>query len=324
MQLESLKQTYKLMQQNYCHFRLVSVLFLMGILLFAGSCKSGKNREAKEAGLEDFLSEEDIFDDIDKAKKIFYSLPSPLETAMLLKSAGVSYNEQVLNSLDNVDKYSTTKSKALNLGIYTTDLSFACLFDQAQTSLKYMDAIKKLSTEMGIGDAVDEETLKRLEQNLNNRDVVMDIISETFLNSSSYLKENDQQDVAAIVLVGGWLEGLYIGTQMAGDNPAKGNKLVDRLGEQKLSFSIVERLLQDNKANQKGEENRDIVEMINELHAVQTAFDHIEVQTSAVKVDEKDSAGVAVLKSQTRINVTPEAYKELKAAVESLRNNFVQ
>ena len=33
---------------------------------------------------------------------------------------------------------------------------------------------------MGISDAIDEETMKRLEQNLNNRDVVMDIISETF------------------------------------------------------------------------------------------------------------------------------------------------
>ena len=91
-----------------------------------------------------------------------------------------------------------------------------------------------------------------------------------------------------------------------------------------LSFSIVERMLQDNKQNQKGEENRDIIELINELHALKMAFDKIEVQTSAVKVDEKDTARVAMLKSQTKIKVTPEAFKELQAAVQSLRNNFVQ
>ena len=283
-----------------------------------------KSQEGKEVGIEDFLTEEDIFDDIDKAKKIFYSLPSPLETAMFLKSAGVTYNETVLNELANVEKYSTNKSKALNLGIYTTDLSFACLFDQAQTSLKYMDATKQLATEMGISDAIDEETMKRLEQNLNKRDVVMDIISETFLNSSSYLKENDQQDVAAMVLVGGWIEGLYIGTQMVGNNPVQGNKLVDRIAEQKLSFSIVERMLQDNTKNLRGEENRDIIELINELHALKTAFDKIEVQTSAVKIDEEDTAAVTTLKSQTKIKVTPEAFAELQAAVKSLRNNFVQ
>jgi len=313
------------MQQNYFTLRVISLTVLSMLLLVGNSCKSDKkSQEGKEVGMEDFLTEEDIFDDIDKAKKIFYSLPSPLETAMLLKSADVSYNEMVLNELSNVEKYSTNKSKALNLGIYTTDLSFACLFDQAQTSLKYMDATKQLANEMGISDAIDEETMKRLEQNLNKRDVVMDIISETFLNSSSYLKENDQQDVAAMVLVGGWIEGLYIGTQMIGDKPIKGNKLVDRIAEQKLSFSIVQRMLQDNTKNVQGEENRDITELINELHALKLAFDKIEVQTSAVKIDEKDTASVATLKSQTKINVTPEAFSELQAAVKSLRNNFVQ
>jgi len=311
------------MRLIYSNLRLASVILLLGLSLVNYSCKSGKNQD-KEPGLESFLSEEDIFDDIDKAKKIFYSLPSPLETAMLLKSAGISYNEQVLNDLGGVDKYSTNKSKAINLGIYTTDLSFASLFDQPQTSLKYMDATKKLANEMGISDAVDEETMNRLKQNLNNRDIVMDVISETFLNTSAYLKENDQQAVAAMVLVGGWIEGLYIGTQMIGNSPIEGNKLVDRIAEQKLSFSIVERMLQDNRKNQKGEENRDIIEMINELHALKMAFEKIEVKTSSVKVEDGDAASGSLLKSQTKIKVTPEAFRELQAAVQSLRNNFVQ
>jgi hypothetical protein len=311
------------MRLIYSNLRLASVIFLLGLSLVNNSCKSGAKQD-KETGLESFLTEEDIFDDIDKAKKIFYSLPSPLETAMLLKSAGISYSEQVLNDLGSVDKYSTNKSKAINLGIYTTDLSFASLFDQPQTSLKYMDATKKLANEMGISDAVDEETMNRLKQNLNNRDIVMDVISETFLNTSAYLKENDQQAVAAMVLVGGWVEGLYIGTTMIGNNPVEGNKLVERIAEQKLSFSIVERMLQDNRKNQKGEENRDIIEMINELHALKMAFDKIEVKTSSVKVEEGDAASGSMLKSQTKIKVTPEAFKELQATVQSLRNNFVQ
>jgi len=313
------------MQKNTFDLRFTHVLFLFGLLLFIGSCKTGKNKQDKEGGLESYLSEEDIFNDIDKAKKIFYSLPSPLETAMLLKTAGINYNEQILNGVGNVDRYSTNKSKAINLGIYTTDLSYASLFDQSQTCIKYMDVTKKMTNEMGINDAVDEETLKKLEQNLNNREVVMDIISETFLNTSAYLKENDQQDVAAIVLVGGWIEGLYLGTQMIGNAPIEGNKLVDRLAEQKLSYSIVERMLQENRVNLKGEENRDIIELINELHTVKMAFDKIEVQTSAVKVDEATSSeAVTNLKSQTKIKVTPEAFKELQVSVASLRNNFVQ
>ena len=295
-------------------------------LLFAAfpACKSDKSKEkGKEVSLDEFISGEDIFDDIDKAKKIFYSLPSPLETAMLIKSAGADYNEQLLNPLGNVEKYTTNKSMALNLGIYTTDLSFCSLFDQTQTSLNYMDATRKLAEGMDIKDAIDEETMIRLEENLNNRDVVMDIISETFLNSSSYLKENERQAVAAIVLVGGWIEGLYLATQLVGDKSLEENKLVDRIAEQKLSFSIVDRMLEDNKVNEKGEQNVDIVNLMNDLQGLRTAYSKIIVQTSAVKVEPNEQTNVTTLKSQTKITVTPEAFTDLRNAVNSLRTNFI-
>jgi len=299
--------------------------FLLFALIVAfPSCKGDKSKEkGKEVSLEDFISGEDIFDDIDKAKKIFYSLPSPLETAMLIKSAGGEYNELLLNPLGNVDKYNTNKSMALNLGIYMTDLSFCSLFDQTQTSLNYMDATRKLAEGMDIKDAIDEETMVRLEENLNNRDVVMDIISETFLNSSSYLKENERQAVAAIVLVGGWVEGLYLATQLVGEKTIEGNKLVDRIAEQKLSFSIVDRMLEDNKVNEKGEQNVDIINLMNELQGLRTAYSKIIVQTSAVKVEPNEQTNVTTLKSQTKITVTQEAFADLRNAVNSLRTNFI-
>ncbi len=312
------------MQHKYFHIHLDCLALMAGLMAVLSSCGRDGNRvRDREVRLEDYLTEEDIFDDIDKAKKIFYSLPSPLETAMLLKSAGVGYNEQVLNDLNKIEKYTTNKSKAINLGIYTTDLSFASLFDQAQTSLNYMDGIRRIAGDMGISDAVDDETLRRLEDNLNNRDVVMDIISETFLNSSSYLKENDQQDIAAIVLTGGWIEGLYIGTQMAGDGPAAENQLALMVAEQKLSLSIVERMLEDNKADAAGRENADVVSLINQLEPLIAAYNAIEVLTSANTVENNEESGTAMLKSETRIVITDEAFANLKSAVAALRNDLV-
>ena len=312
------------MQHKYFHIHLACLALMAGLMAVLSSCGRDGNRvRDREVRLEDYLTEEDIFDDIDKAKKIFYSLPSPLETAMLLKSAGVGYNEQVLNDLNKIEKYTTNKSKAINLGIYTTDLSFASLFDQAQTSLNYMDGIRRIAGDMGISDAVDDETLRRLEDNLNNRDVVMDIISETFLNSSSYLKENDQQDIAAIVLTGGWIEGLYIGTQMAGDGPAAENQLALRVAEQKLSLSIVERMLEDNKADAAGRENADVVSLINQLEPLIAAYNAIEVLTSANTVENNEESGTAMLKSETRIVITDEAFANLKTVVAALRNDLV-
>ncbi len=301
-------------------------LIIIAVLLVLSftACQSGNKKGSSDIKVEDFISDDDIFDDIDKAKKIFYSLPSPLETAMIIKSAGAEYDQELLNSLDNVQKYSSSKSKALNLGIYTTDLSFASLFEQTQTAIDYMGAARSMAEGLDIRDAIDNETIKKLEENLNNRDVVMDIISETFLNSSSYLKEYERQDEAAIVLIGGWVEGLYIASKLVGNKDIDGNKLANRILEQKLSFNIVLRLLEDNKKASGGEENEDIIALISELGELNKAFDKVSVTTSQSSVEGKDASGVSQVASKTTVKVTPEDFKVLQSTINKLRTSFIQ
>lgn len=307
-------------------FKWVKYFAISCLVLLVFGCASDKSKKKTrdEVAVGDFISEDDIFDDIDQAKKIFYSLPSPLETAMLIKSAGAEYNEQLLNSTMKIENYTTSKSMALNLGIYTTDLSFASLFDQTQTALNYMNATKNMAEGLDIKDAIDNETLKRLEENLDNRDVIMDIISETFLNSSSYLKENDREAIAAIVLLGGWIEGLYIATQIVGEMPPESNKLVDRIAEQKLSFNIVQRMMEDNRQNEDGSENEDIVDLMMQLKKLKTAFDKVVVETSKTKVEADKQTNITTIRAQNKIIITPEAFNSIKASVNELRTNFVQ
>ncbi len=226
----------------------LTAIFLVAVLLTG--CGSDKQKSGSgEITLDATELDGDLLQDINSAKQIFYSLPSPLETAMLLKSAGALYDEELLNPADNTSNYTTNKSMALNLGIYTTDLSFASLYDQTQTSIQYMNAAKQMADGLGILDAIDANTMERLEENINNRDMIMDIISETFMNSSSFLTENERPALASIVLVGGWIEGLHIATNLVGDDDIEDNKLVERIVDQKLSFNIVLALLEENKDN---------------------------------------------------------------------------
>ncbi|HBH48506.1 MAG TPA: hypothetical protein DDX98_07690 [Bacteroidales bacterium] len=303
----------------------ISKLFVAFLLVFSiSSCQSGQKKTDKDISIDDFLTEDVIFDDIDKAKKIFYSLPSPLETALIMKSAGAKYDQEILNSIDNVQNYTTNRSMALNLGIYTTDLSFASLFEQTQASIDYMGAARAMAEGLDITDAINRDTMEKLEANLNNRDVVMDIISETFLNSSSYLKENERQDVAAIVLVGGWIEGLYLAAELTEGQPVKNNKLVDRILEQKLSLNIVHRLLEDNKTKNSGEVNDDIIELIAELQDLKSAFDKVNVETTQPSVEGENAEGVANIRSRTTVSVEQEDFVALQASIVKLRTSFVQ
>ncbi len=283
------------------------------------SCNSGGRRPNKEAdSLNVPKDNASAYDDIKKAETIFYTLPSPLESAMLIKSAGALFNDKFLNPIENTNNYNTNKSMALNLGIYTCDLSFASLYDQTQLIINYMNAAKKMADGLGILEAISQEDIDRLEQNIHNTDVIMDIVSQTYLNSNSYLEDNGQPAIAAIVLAGGWIEGLYISTQLVDMKDFNGNKLVGRIIDQKLSIDILINLLNNSKGNPA------IDELIAQISKIKTVFDKITIKTTPIRPEYDKTTNVTVLKSEVKANLTPEVFKELSAVVSEIRGSFIK
>jgi hypothetical protein len=142
--------------------------------LFLSGCGSGGNQAQKaEPVVSTGANNEKVEKDVTQAQKIFEALPSPLESAMLIKSAGARFEKSFLNSTNNVTIYTTNRSMALNLGIFTCDLSFASMYDQTQIIIDYMNSAKKMADGLGILDAINDEDIQRLEENINNKDVIM-------------------------------------------------------------------------------------------------------------------------------------------------------
>jgi hypothetical protein len=176
-----------------------------------------------------------------KTKSIFYSIPSPMETATMLKEAGAEYDKDILNDVLNVDKYTAASKQALNLGIYGADLSYASVFNNTQESMFYTSCAKKLADRLGVSNAFSDSTIDRMEANRNERDSLLNIISETYWTVDAYLKENGRDNISAMMIAGGWVEGLYIATQVtkANDTPA----MRQRIAEQKLSLQDLIELM---------------------------------------------------------------------------------
>ena len=306
------------MANNLSRYKFSMAFMLIIISALVIGCKSGgKGDKEPEFDVDMAEIDEALFDNINQAKQIFYSMPSPLETAMLVKSAGAPYNEDLLNSIDNAGNYTTNRSMALNLGIYTCDLSFASLYDQTQTSISYMSAAKKMADGLGILDAISEETLERLEENVNNREMIMDIVSETFMNTSSYLQENNRHALSSIVLVGGWVEGLYLATKLVTEGSFEGNKLVTRIIDQKLSLNIVMKLLEEQ------ESNPDVANILEDMNQLKAIYEKITVTTSEISAEKDEETQVTTLKSATQNNFTPELFAELSAKIESIRESYI-
>ena len=295
------------------------VIFFLLFTSFLVGCRSGGTKATKEDVTIDVPKDNSVvYEDIKKAEKIFNALPSPLESAMLIKSAGARFQEALLNPVGKVNGYVTNKSMALNLGIYTCDLSFASLYEQTQLIIDYMNAAKKMADGLGILKAIEQSQIDKLEENINNSEVIMEIVSETFMNSNSYLEDNGQPAVAAMVLVGGWFEGLYISTQLVDMNDFNGNKLVGRIIDQKLSIDILINLLETSKGNPA------VDEIIVQVEKLKVVFDKIKLTTSPVRPEFDKTSNTTMLKSEVKTDMTPAVFKELAAVVGEIRSTFVK
>ncbi|MBG0858879.1 MAG: hypothetical protein IQL11_05200, partial [Bacteroidales bacterium] len=85
---------------------IVTVLIL--VLFFVAGCRGGKKAPQEEIPVRTEDNAE-ILQDIKQAEKIFQALPSPIESAMLVKSAGGRFDESLLNPVGNVSTYVTNK-----------------------------------------------------------------------------------------------------------------------------------------------------------------------------------------------------------------------
>jgi hypothetical protein len=299
--------------------RIFLLLFLSLGLILSG-CNLGKKTEGEGSGEFEASGtlDAETQEQLNTAKRIFYSLPSPLETAMLIKNAGAEYNEELMNPTSNTSKYITSKSKALNLGVYSTDLSYASLFDQSQATLDYIEAAKEMADGLNILDAIDEQTVNKLEEQINNRDAIIDIISETLMNSSSFLKENDLEGTASVVLVGGWVEGLYIATSLVDeDGELDENKLVERIVDQKLSLDIMIKLLESTP------EDQDAQSVLEDVKALKTIFDKITINQGESTVVEDPDTNVSTIQSESSIRISNRVFTELKTKVFEIRSSYI-
>lgn len=299
-------------------FLLIYLFLIVGIIACNQDKKAIKKSIKEEKAIleKEFEIDDELITEFNKAKQIFYALPSPVEIAMLIKRAGTEFNSSLLNIPDNSSKYSFTYSKALNFGVYGADLSYASLFEQSQEAIKYIVVSKKLADEIGILEFMNNDVVSRMENNINNRDSTMNIITEVFMSSNDYLKESGRPDIAAIIIAGGWIEGLYIAAELAKDSPYN-NELIDRIIDQKLSLTTLISLLESYS------DKKDIQKILNLIKEIQTIYDKVQIVTSKVEPITDHESKTTTLQAKTEIFISDEIFKELCDKVANIRDIIV-
>ena len=252
------------------------------------------------------------------AQNIFYSIPSPIELAQLIQRAGASYNKDLLNDINNVSKYNSNSSKALNLGVYGADLSYTSVFDNnTQESILYLGCTRKLAESLGVGNAFDEKTVDRIQANTGKKDSLLSIISDSYMNTDELLKESQRENASALVIAGGYIEGIYLGTQLA-KSTKNGADIVNRIAEQKGTLDNVIGLL--------GASGSDaaVTSILEDMKALQTIFSEVTVSSSSAATVKTDQATkVTTIGGKIVYTVTPATFEKLTAKAAEIRTKII-
>ena len=227
---------------------------------------------------------------------------------------GADYNENLINSYTKVDEYQTTEEvKALNLGVFGADLGYLSSYDKTQGAINYMTSMQKLADGLG-ASTYDMAMISRFESNLGNKDSLYLIIDQGMAEADQTLKSADRGDIAAMLTVGSFVEGLYIATQLVAQYP-------EGVFTEEQKYTVLTPLIrvileQENSLNELirlagSVDNDRMTSIVSKLSGLQAQYGALDIEE---KLAEND--GNALLNDQTLKNITEE--------VAVLRNSIVE
>jgi len=248
--------------KRYAISRYTVILFALAISVVA--CKPVDNKKSAKQTVKPLLKKT-----IEKqVKDVVYPLPTTFELTSMLNRIGADYILGLSNSTENADKYFTEKARALNLGVYGADLSYASTYNRKQETMLFLKASKTIIDNLEITSTYNETLVEDVEKNLDNKDQLVKLVTNSFYDTYEFLNKNGKANLSLLVVSGSFVEGLYIATHIS-QNTYANSEIVKVIFDQKTSLEKLLVVLQP--------ENKDpnIAEMISKLSGLKASYDKI-------------------------------------------------
>ena len=190
-------------------------IFLLSSSLIA--CQSNSNEVENEKVLNenDVVSENDIAREIEEQENNFQFIPpSPIQMGLILEKAGMEYLPNIAHPSSAVDDYTDKFSQSICFGVYSCDLAYTVLNNQYDEASNYLKSIKNLGAKIGLETVFNsEDIITRFENNIGNKDSIVDILIFVQENTDAYIDDNGMNDLSVIYFMGAWVEGMYLGVK---------------------------------------------------------------------------------------------------------------
>lgn len=296
-------------------FRFATYLLLTSFFIsIITGCSSGTTESAaSDVNFDD--ADTKLVADMDK---LIHDLPSPTEVPYLLRATGEDFNPELINDLSKIPQYETNEDEsALNLGIYATDMGYLVSFEKVNEATNYLEACQKLAEALGVASVFDVATMEKFQNNLGNPDSINVILSESIVDVEQRLENADRASIAALILSGSFIEGLYLAVMMVETYPTD---VLDEENRNLILEPLVRVILDQKKplldviAMMKDLPQDDIIaKMITELNILRILYD-----SDMAEIEEKiaSNTGDFVITQDMLIDITTEVKRIRKDIVD--------
>ena len=171
--------------------------------------------------------------------EIFYGVLTPVEISTIFSRLNVSLVDSTLNPASNNNLYLSNSKVSLNTGVYGVDFGYLKLFGFGQKMFDYMITIREMSYKLGIPDQYLNKPLSSIQLNMAEPDTLMKFMNEAFYEIEDILRSGGRESTAGLIVLGGWVEALYIATQVVYNPSNPDPEVVQKIAEQKYTLTTL-------------------------------------------------------------------------------------
>lgn len=227
-----------------CNLTKWTAAVALGLVIAA--CGTGSSDTATTTPPADTLKTTDTGNGLVNVGGKLFSIPSPVQAALLMRKLGMPYDATLPMGTDSSAQFTTNQQMALAMGVHGADLAYCTIHKDGQRALKILKAVEGLGEKLNLKNAFDRTLMEGFKRNIGNEDSLLRMGGTAFRSVDMYLKNDQHNDVSAMVLAGGWIESLYL---TVGKGDAKLDaRVVDRIAEQRRSLDNLIFLLKQNEA----------------------------------------------------------------------------
>lgn len=248
--------------------------------------------------------------------EIFYGILTPVEICTIFDRLGIPYDNAALNPTSNRDQYLSSSKASINTGVYGVDFGYLKMFGIGQQLIDYMVTIREMSNKLGIPDNYLTEPIKRVQNDISDADTIMFLMNDAFLKMETHLREGGRESAAGLMIMGGWVEAMFIATQLVYDPERPDPEVIQKIAQQKYTLTTLLSFLKNYY------DDPVVVYYSKKLKYLKNYFDSFDIYFKKGDL-EIDTTKQVFRSTGSQMNVTVETLNKIRDYVNKLRTEMV-